>query len=783
MPITVKNNAPLLVNTALGRGGQRLGCLRRVLDYSIAVLCGSGPALLTPRAFHEAAAAAASDQHTNRSDTSKTLVTPPITISSPQYGATIICTLGALFCRMRAEMPEPAPAPPPLPPPVRTGARLEIEPDKQWKDDLRKRIEHELRNMVEEAQIMRDTTLNSQPPESSRERALQEYESSMTAIRKLAQENSLAGCAWRYVARQQQWILDNVQKAQDERISSSPQQQRDGEGGSDESFEDGSEGFGDAGSDDEGRASDESRESEEDDDEDEGDEEDAGDSYGHPPRWDGSQPYVSGAAPRHPSPGSRAPSWRPHPRPPEPSGISRTLSYANGQTYSASPAPFPRRGSVNSTGSTGNGAGPHRAGSLNSGQYRSSSVAPHTPSSAERPPTQSRDRIGANISPRERQTPASASPRDRPSPPSYSIGSPRAIPVDALPDFRKPQLAGYLCPQRSPQDMRPGIAIPRGLTTSDEGPRGGSWDSSPLSPRFLNGFNAHRRHNSKGESRLPPVDDDYSDDSDDVVGRLDDRQSMHSARSLQKAARLAQEEAARQAEEKVRLATEVATRQDEETVNADETNRVAEEFTRQALETESTAAEQERQTKGARPGAPRTSPRATRFDEAEWVQRAEERARQQQEQFRREQERLESERQAKSIKVQTQEELIRQLEPTGISGGNSRTATTLGGTASRGPFSSLEADEARRSEEGARRNEEEARREGEETRDKEEEARRKEVREARAEVQTFEERLRATEEELHNCLETLRQTLRQGFDVVHRTKAFIDRQEDALRRK
>ncbi|KAI0252880.1 hypothetical protein BJV78DRAFT_1197360 [Lactifluus subvellereus] len=170
----------------------------------------------------------------------------------------------------------------------------------------------------------------------------------------------------------------------------------------------------------------------------------------------------------------------------------------------------------------------------------------------------------------------------------------------------------------------------------------------------------------------------------------------------------------------------------------------------------------------ARPGAPRTSvtsPPATEFDEAEWARRAEERAMQQRKQFKRE-----LERQAKGITMQTQE--LTQLKPTRINGGGSRTATTLGGTASRVRFSTLKADEARRSEKEARREEEGAGREDKETRDEEEEARRKEVREARAEVQAFEERLQATEEDLRNCLETVR----QGFDVFHR-------KEDALRRK
>ncbi|KAI0279244.1 hypothetical protein BC826DRAFT_876575, partial [Russula brevipes] len=62
------------------------------------------------------------------------------------------------------------------------------EPDEQWKAELRKRIEDGLRNMVQEAQIVRDTILNSRPSESSRKLALSNYEKSMNDIRLLAQE-------------------------------------------------------------------------------------------------------------------------------------------------------------------------------------------------------------------------------------------------------------------------------------------------------------------------------------------------------------------------------------------------------------------------------------------------------------------------------------------------------------------------------------------------------------------------------------------------------------------
>jgi hypothetical protein len=170
---------------------------------------------------------------------------------------------------------------------------------------------------------------------------------------------------------------------------------------------------------------------------------------------------------------------------------------------------------------------------------------------------------------------------------------------------------------------------------------------------------------------------------------------------------------------------------------------------------------------GTRPGAPGTSPHMTRFSEVERARRAEERAMQQQEQFKWEQERLESQRQAK---MQSQKELTRQVEPTRISGGSLRRATTLGRTASHVPFPILMADEARRSEKEVRWEEKGA------GRDDEEEARSRwnEAREAREEVQVFEGRLQATEEDLRNCLKTVR----QGIKVVHRTKAFIDRQED-----
>ena len=556
-----------------------------------------------------------------------------------------------------------APTPPP-PPPVSTDVRV-VEPDEQWKADLRKRIELDLLHMVSDAQKVRDAILNSQPPESSRERAHRDYEESMNNIRTLAQEEftrllrlEISERRWALdvvssnspdVVRQQQWILDKIRQGDEEQnpfpptdapqnaegiLSSSPQQQSDGEQGPDERSE---EEYGTDGVEDD---EDESEEMEESSDEDgeEGDEadhdprqsrppsrpsvpmnqplhskspvsrrnapsrqqqppnsqpseeyddDDADDPHRHPPLRhgsQGSQPYSPGGAPRRQSSGSQAPVWRP-PRAPEPSGISRTFAHANGQVYNGGPVQFPRRGSVNSTGSTSSGAGLHRAGSMNSDQYRSSSVAPH--SGSERPPTQSRDRIASNISigHRERQTSASASPHDRPSPPTFPT-APRAIPGarPSLDDIRFPTSASpssraIYAMQRSPEDMsmRQGMPIPRGPTTPEEGPRGMSWNSLN-SRRSLGDFGVHRRHNSKGEQRLTPVDGDLSDASDDVVGHLDDRQSLRSARSVRSTMSIEQLTAWWETE--VRRKEEEANRKEGATRKEDDARRLLEEVRR-----------------------------------------------------------------------------------------------------------------------------------------------------------------------------------------------------------
>jgi hypothetical protein len=240
------------------------------------------------------------------------------------------------------------------------------------------------------------------------------------------------------------------------------------------------------------------------------------------------------------------------------------------------------------TGSNSSGAGLHRAGSVNSDHYRNSSVAPH--GSSECPSTQSRDRITLNISitPRGRQTYASASPHDRPSPPTFPT-APGAIPgarpsVDEavrFPASASPGSRAIYAMQRSPEDIRQGMPIPRGPPTPEEGPRGISW-SSLNSRRSLGDFGVHRRQNGKGEQRLPPVNGDLSDASDDVVGQLDDRQSLRSMRSVRSVMSIEQLTAWWETE--ARRKDEEANRKEEEASKKEEEARRLEEKARQFLE-------------------------------------------------------------------------------------------------------------------------------------------------------------------------------------------------------
>src|SRR5260370_40088227 len=151
--------------------------------------------------------------------------------------------------------------PPPHPPPVPTDTRI-LEPDEQWNANLRKRIEHDLLRMVECAQIVRHTILNSQPSESSRMRAQRDYEESMNNIRMLAQEEfnrilrqEMSERKWAFDvvdSNSSQWSLNDIRKTDEGRslfpppdapqnakgVLSAGIPQQQSEQGPDESYED-----------------------------------------------------------------------------------------------------------------------------------------------------------------------------------------------------------------------------------------------------------------------------------------------------------------------------------------------------------------------------------------------------------------------------------------------------------------------------------------------------------------------------------------------------------------
>ena len=755
-----------------------------------------------------------------------------------------------------------APTPPPPPPPVRTDSRP-LEPNEQWKADLRRRIEFGLRHMVEDAQNVRDTILSSQPSESSRERAQREYEESMNNIRMLAQEEfnrdlrvEMSERKWALdvvdsnspdVVRQQQWILDNIRKADDDLnhmpfanpdapqnpegvLSASPQEQGDSERASDESLEGG---YGSTIPEDEGSGSDQSMESEEGEDEDEEeeeeegegggdvqprqsrppsrpnvsltqplhsrspvsrrdaqsrqrqpsnfrsaeghDDEDAGDSptLARPARPREGQPYSPGGPPRRQSSGSQAPVWSRVPRPSEPSGISRTLAHANGQMYSPSPVQFPRRGSVNSTGSNSSGAGLHRAGSLNSDQHRSGSVAPHNPhNGTERLPSQARDRIVSNIGTRERQMSASGSPHDRPSPPTYPTVAPRAIPGarpppldDAVrfPTSASPGSRPLFSMQRSPEDMRQGMAIPRGPTTPEEGPRGASW-SSLHSRRSYGDFNVHRRHNSKGDPRLPPVDGDISDASDDVVGQLDDRQSLRSVRSVRSVRSMELEQMALYWEAEAHRKEEEATRKEEEASKKEDEARRLEEKARQSLEDAKRLEEGARQVEASakmREAAAQKKEAEAKLKEAEAQKR-------------------EAAAQKREAEAQRKEDMARQME---------RAARRKEEQArSKEEEAQRKEEEARKREDEVRRKEDDARKREDDARKREEDAREREklARQKEEDARRFEEDARRKEDEARRKREEakrLEQDYEQKKREIERKEAELKIREAELFRK
>ena len=453
------------------------------------------------------------------------------------------------------------------PPPVVTGSL--VEPDEQWKTDLRRRIELGLRHMVEDAQTVRDTILSSQPSESGRERAQREYGESMNAIRMLAQEEfnrelriEMSERKWARdvidldspdVARQQQWILDNIRKADGDRTPSvNPDTPQSAEGvlSASRGRENLEDGCGSARPEDEGTGPDQSMGSEEGEEEAGGgdvqlrqsrptsrpnvsltqlvrsrspvSQRDAQSRWGQPPNLrsaeDHDEDTGDSPAPAHPAPpresqplslggpprrqSSSPPIWSRVATPSRPTGISRASDHAKWQMYNPGPkygvtgphrteAPsVPPRisrasahssGQMYSSGTGSSGTELHLAGSLNSNQHRSTSVVPRNPDNGtERPPTQARDRIASSIGPRERQMSASASPHDTPSTPTYPAVAPRAVPSarpsplgDAVrfPTSASPGSRTLFSMQRSPEDTRQGIAIPRGPTMPEEGPR------------------------------------------------------------------------------------------------------------------------------------------------------------------------------------------------------------------------------------------------------------------------------------------------------------------------
>ena len=96
---------------------------------------------------------------------------------------------------------------PPPQPPVRTDTRI-VESDEQWKAILRKRIELDLLHMVEDAQLVRDSILETQPSESSRERTHRDYDESMKTIRRPAKEEFSR--LLRGEMDERKWPLDSV---------------------------------------------------------------------------------------------------------------------------------------------------------------------------------------------------------------------------------------------------------------------------------------------------------------------------------------------------------------------------------------------------------------------------------------------------------------------------------------------------------------------------------------------------------------------------------------------
>jgi hypothetical protein len=552
--------------------------------------------------------------------------------------------------------------PPPHPPPAPTDTRI-LEPDEQWKASLRKRIEHGLLHMVEEAQIVRDTILNSQPSESSRVRAQRDYEESMNNIRTLAQEEfnrilrqEMSERKWAFEvvdSNSSQWSLNNIRKT------------------------------------DEGRT-----------------------------------PFPSPDAPQNAKGVLSA-------------GIPRQQSDSDSE-----------QSPDESSEDDDDADDPHRHPPWRHGQGHQPYFAPH--GGTERPPTQNRDRIASNISiaPRLRQTSASVSPHDRPSPPTYMTA------LRTIPGARPPFDEGVRFPtstrsssrpmnsmQRTPEEMRQGIAIPRGPTTPDEGPRGTSWGS-------LNSRRAFGDFNIKDEQRLPPIEGDLSDVSDDGFGHPDGRQNVRSTRNVLSAMNIEQltawwETEARRKEDEANHKEEEASRKEEEARRLEEKARQSLEEARrlEAYARQAEASAKTREAEATKRGA------EAQKREAE-VQRKEEEVRYREIEVRRKEEQARQ----KEEDARKREEIPRRREE------DARQREML----------------ARQKEENARRFEEEARKKEDEARRKEEEARRKKD-EAKRIEEDYERKKREIEQKK-------REIERREAELLRREQAAHLAQEEAVRR-
>jgi len=167
------------------------------------------------------------------------------------------------------------------------------------------------------------------------------------------------------------------------------------------------------------------------------------------------------------------------------------------RTSTTSPAQLPRNRTttVTKSGSINSGAGPHRAGSLNtdSSHDRSSSTTFH--GDTEHPPTHKRVRISSNVASLERQTSTSAS------------ASPNS-------------LSPVQFPHRSNvSDI--------GSTTSRADLRAGSWNPDRYrNKRVASGSDTEREDSLNGHRDFRDLDD---------IGQLDDLQSMRSTELEQRA--------------------------------------------------------------------------------------------------------------------------------------------------------------------------------------------------------------------------------------------------------